>query len=265
MSSESSSSALRLEREGAVARVTLNRPEVRNAFNEALIAELTATFATLAQDPTLRAVVLAAEGKAFCAGADLNWMKAMAGYSWDENHADAGRLAEMLWTIYSCPVPVIARVQGDVYAGGVGLVAVCDMVVAVDTAGFCLSEAKLGLLPATIGPYVLRALGEQASRRYFVTAERFSAVEAHRLGLVHELVSAETLDDKVDALTLALIANGPAAVRACKRLVQDLAHAPITPALRDDTARRIADIRASEEGREGVQSFLNKSKPSWLN
>ncbi len=256
---------LKITRRGAVATVTLSRPEVRNAFNEALIAELTTAFTTLGQDPALRAIVLAAEGKAFCAGADLNWMKAMAGYSWDENHADAGRLAEMLWTIYSCPLPVIARVQGDVYAGGVGLVSCADIVVAVDAAGFCLSEAKLGLLPATIGPYVVRALGEQASRRYFVTAERFSAADAHRLGLVHELVSTpEQLDEKVEALAATLCANGPAAVRACKKLVQDLAHAPITPALRDDTARRIADIRASAEGREGVQSFLNKSKPSWL-
>lgn len=256
---------LHIRREGHVARVTLNRPEVRNAFNELLIAELTAAFAALGQDTTLRAIVLAAEGKAFCAGADLNWMKSMAGFNWDENHADARLLAEMLWTIYSCPVPVIARVQGDVYAGGVGLVSVCDIVVAADTAGFCLSEAKLGLLPATIGPYVVRALGEQASRRYFLTAERFSATEAQRLGLVHELATADTLDEKVDALSVALIANGPAAVRACKKLVQDLAHESITPALRDDTARRIADIRASAEGREGVQSFLNKSKPSWLN
>ncbi|PND36084.1 enoyl-CoA hydratase [Paucibacter aquatile] len=260
-------SSLKIERSGPsgqIARVTLNRPEVRNAFNEGVIAELTAAFAELGRDPALRAIVLAAEGKAFCAGADLNWMKAMAGYSWDENHADASRLAEMLWTIYSCPVPVIARVQGDVYAGGVGLVSVCDVVVAVDTAGFCLSEAKLGLLPATIGPYVVRALGEQASRRYFITAERFSAAEAYRLGLVHELATAETLDEKVEALLSALCANGPAAVRACKRLVQDVAHATITASLRDDTARRIADIRASEEGREGVQSFLNKSRPSWL-
>jgi len=262
-----SNSSLKIERQGPipnVARVTLNRPEVRNAFNEAVIAELTQAFAGLGQDPTLRAIVLAAEGKAFCAGADLNWMKAMAGYSWDENHADASRLAEMLWTIYSCPVPVIARVQGDVYAGGVGLVSVCDMVVAVEGAGFCLSEAKLGLLPATIGPYVVRALGEQASRRYFLTAERFGAAEAQRLGLVHELATPETLDERVDALLAALVANGPAAVRACKKLVQDVAHQAITPALRDDTARRIADIRASAEGREGVQSFLNKSKPSWL-
>lgn len=257
-------STLKIERRGAVATVTLNRPEVRNAFNDAVIAELTATFRALGQDPALRAIVLAAEGKAFCAGADLNWMKAMAGYSWDENHADAGQLAEMLWTIYSCPLPVIARVQGDVYAGGVGLVSCADIVVAVDTAGFCLSEAKLGLLPATIGPYVVRALGEQASRRYFITAERFSAAEAHRLGLVQELATAETLDERVAALCDAICANGPAAVKACKKLVQDLAHAPITPALRDDTARRIADIRASAEGREGVQSFLNKTRPGWL-
>jgi methylglutaconyl-CoA hydratase len=263
---------LRVERSGpndAVARVTLNRPDVRNAFNDTVIGELTAVFESLGRDPSLRAIVLAAEGKAFCAGADLNWMKAMAGYSWDENHADAGRLAHMLWTLYSCPVPVIARVQGDVYAGGVGLVSVCDIVVATESAGFCLSEAKLGLLPATIGPYVVRALGEQAARRYFVTAERFTAAEAHRLGLVHELVAgadagAEALDAKVDALVASLLANGPAAVRACKRLVQDVAHAPITATLRDDTARRIADIRASDEGREGVQSFLSKGKPSWL-
>jgi methylglutaconyl-CoA hydratase len=255
---------LKIEISGPVARVTLNRPDVRNAFNEALIAELTAAFKALSQDPSLRAIVLAAEGKAFCAGADLNWMKAMAGYSWDENHADASRLAEMLWTVYSCPVPVIARVQGDAYAGGVGLVSVCDIVVAADTASFCLSEAKLGLLPATIAPYVVRALGEQASRRYFVTAERFGAAQAQAHGLVHELVPPEALDEKVNALLAALCANGPAAVRACKKLVQDVAHAPITPALRDDTARRIADIRASAEGRAGVQSFLDKAVPPWL-
>jgi methylglutaconyl-CoA hydratase len=249
---------------GPVARVTLNRPEVRNAFNEGLIAELTAAFTELGARPDLRAIVLAAEGKAFCAGADLNWMKAMSGYSWDENHADAAKLADMLWAIYSCPVPVIARVQGDVYAGGVGLVACADIVVAADTAGFCLSEAKLGLMPATIGPYVVKALGEQASRRYFVTAERFSAAEAQRLGLVNEVVAADALDAKVDGLVAAITANGPAAARACKQLVKDVAGREITPALRDDTARRIADIRASDEGREGVQSFLTKRKPNWL-
>ncbi len=258
------STCLTVTTQGAVARVTLNRPEVRNAFNEVLIAELTAAFTELGQRHDLRAIVLAAEGKAFCAGADLNWMKAMAGYSWAENHADATRLADMLWAIYSCPVPVVARVQGDVYAGGVGLVACADIVVAVDAAGFCLSEAKLGLLPATIGPYVVKALGEQASRRYFVTAERFPATRAHELGLVHEVVAADALDAQVDELVAAIAANGPAAVRACKRLVKDVAGREITPALRDDTARRIADIRASAEGCEGVQSFLNKAKPSWL-
>lgn len=258
------SSCLTVTTQGAVARVTLNRPEVRNAFNEVLIAELTAAFTELGARDDLRAIILAAEGKAFCAGADLNWMKAMAGYSWVENHADATRLADMLWAIYSCPVPVVARVQGDVYAGGVGLVACADIVVAVDAAGFCLSEAKLGLLPATIGPYVVKALGEQASRRYFVTAERFSAARAHELGLVHEVVAADALDAKVDELVAAICANGPAAVRACKQLVKDVAGREVTPQLRDDTARRIADIRASAEGREGVQSFLNKSKPSWL-
>ena len=257
-------SALNITVTGHIARVTLSRPDVRNAFNEGLIAELTGTFNALGARDDLRAIVLAAEGKAFCAGADLNWMQAMAGYSWQENHADASKLADMLWAIYSCPVPVMARVQGDVYAGGVGLVACADIVVAVDTAGFCLSEAKLGLLPATIGPYVVKALGEQASRRYFVTAERFSADEARRLGLVHEVVAAEALDAKVGEIATAIAANGPAAARACKRLVKDVASREITAALRDDTARRIADIRASAEGREGVQSFLGKSKPSWL-
>ncbi|MFN3304328.1 MAG: enoyl-CoA hydratase/isomerase family protein [Roseateles sp.] len=250
--------------QGPIARVTLNRPDVRNAFNEQLIAELTGTFNALGARDDLRAIVLAAEGKAFCAGADLNWMQAMAGYSWDENHADASKLADMLWALYSCPVPVIARVQGDVYAGGVGLVACADIVVAVDTADFCLSEAKLGLLPATIGPYVVKALGEQASRRYFVTAERFGAAEAHRLGLVHEVVASDALDARVDGIAVAIAANGPAAVRACKRLVKDVAGREITPALRDDTARRIADIRASAEGRAGVQSFLTKTPAPWL-
>ncbi|KQY86090.1 enoyl-CoA hydratase/isomerase family protein [Pelomonas sp. Root1444] len=258
------STCLTVTIQGPVARVTLNRPDVRNAFNEVLIHELASAFTTLGQRGDLRAIVLAAEGKAFCAGADLNWMKAMAGYSWEENHADATRLADMLWAIYSCPVPVIARVQGDVYAGGVGLVACADVVVAVDTAGFCLSEAKLGLLPATIGPYVVKALGEQASRRYFVTAERFSADAAQRLGLVHEVVAADALDARVGEIVAAITANGPAAVRACKQLVKDVAGREITPELRDDTARRIADIRASDEGREGVQSFLSKGKPSWL-
>jgi methylglutaconyl-CoA hydratase len=246
-----------------VAEVWLNRPEVRNAFNDSVIAELTAVFASLGADPQLRVIVLGGHGKAFCAGADLAWMREMADYSWEENRADAEKLAAMLWTIYSCPLPVVGRIQGDCYAGGVGLAAVCDMLVAADTVHFCLSEAKLGLLPGTVGPYVVRALGEQAARRYFVTAERFSAARARELGFVHEVVAADALDAKVAEVVAALTANGPAAVKACKQLVKDLADRPIDAALRADTARRIADIRASAEGKEGVQSFLNKRAPHW--
>ena len=259
-----SSTTLDIRRPSAhVAEVWLNRPEVRNAFNDGVIAELDTAFGTLGADPTLRCIVLGGHGKAFCAGADLAWMRTMAGYGWDDNRADAARLAQMLWTIWSCPLPVVGRIQGDCYAGGVGLAAACDVLVAADGMHFCLSEARLGLLPATIGPYVVRALGEQAARRYFTTAERFSAAEAHRLGFVHEMVAADALDASVDGIVAALVANGPAAVKACKQLVKDVASAPIGAALRDETARRIADIRASAEGREGVQSFLDKREPAW--
>jgi methylglutaconyl-CoA hydratase len=246
-----------------VAEVWLNRPEVRNAFNDDVINELTQAFTTLGADTELRAIVLGGHGKAFCAGADLNWMRTMAGYSWQDNHADAARLAQMLWTLYSCPVPIVGRMQGDCYAGGVGLAAVCDVLVAAEGMHFCLSEARLGLLPATISPYVVKALGEQASRRYFITAERFDAATAQRLGLVHEVVAADALDAKVQEVVAALVANGPSAVRACKQLVKDVSAHSIDAALRDDTARRIADIRASSEGREGVAAFLGKRDPSW--
>ncbi|MCU0941432.1 MAG: enoyl-CoA hydratase/isomerase family protein [Hydrogenophaga sp.] len=247
-----------------VARVWLNRPDVRNAFNDEVIAALTRTFEDLSRDKDLRVVVLGAHGKAFCAGADLNWMKAMAGYSWEENRADAQRLADMLWTLDQCPVPIVGRVQGDCYAGGMGLAAICDVLVAVEGATFCLSEARLGLLPATISPYVVRALGAQASRRYMVTAERFSARQAHALGMVHELATPDTLDASVDDIVRTLVNNGPAAVRACKALVRDVAGVPLTGDLRAETARRIADIRASDEGREGLSSFLGKRSPNWL-
>ncbi len=207
--------------------------------------------------------MLGGHGKAFCAGADLAWMRAMADYDWQRNRDDAQALADMLWTLYSCPLPLVGRIHGDCYAGGMGLAAVCDVLVAAEGVHFCLSEARLGLLPATIGPYVIRALGAQASRRWFATAERFDAATAKALGFVHEVVAADALDGRVGDIVAALVANGPAAVKACKRLVHDLAGAPITPELRADTARRIADIRASAEGREGVQAFLNKREPSW--
>jgi methylglutaconyl-CoA hydratase len=249
--------------DGPVARVYLNRPEVRNAFNDGVIAELTEAFTRLGADPALRVIVLGGHGKAFCAGADLSWMRAMADYTWDQNRADAQALADMLWAAYGCPLPLVGRIHGDCYAGGVGLAAVCDVLVAAEGVQFCLSEAKLGLLPATIAPYVAKALGEQASRRYFLTAERFDAAEARALGFVHACVPAEALDAKVDQIVAALVANGPAAVKACKRLVQDVAGRAITPELRAETARRIADIRASAEGREGVQAFLGKREPAW--
>jgi methylglutaconyl-CoA hydratase len=255
---------LNLTVDGRLARVTLARPEVRNAFDDATIVELTAAFRALDADASVRAIVLAANGPAFCAGADLNWMKRMAGYSDAENRSDALSLATMLNTIYTCSKPVIARVQGDAYAGGMGLVAACDIAISADTANYCLSEAKLGLMPATIAPYVIRAMGARAAHRYFVSAERFDAAEALRIGFVHQVVGADQLDASVDAVAASIVANSPNAVRECKQLVVDLAEKTIDETLIADTADRIARIRSSDEGREGVRSFLEKRKPSWL-
>lgn len=249
---------------GQIATVTLQRPDLRNAFNSRSIAEITWAFETLGAEPEVRAIVLAAQGSAFCAGADLNWMRAMADYSDAENLADAAQLAQMLATIDRCPQPVVARVQGDVYAGGMGLVAACDIAVAVDDAQFCLSEVRLGLIPATISPYVIRAMGQNAARRYFLTAERFSAAEAHRLGFIHEVATAEALDATVALLLASLTAASPNAVREAKRLVREIGGATIDAALIADTAARIAAIRSSDQGREGVRAFLDKRKPSWL-
>ena len=258
------SQALTVSVQDRTARITLTRPEVRNAFNDDVIQQLKAAFEDLGARDDVRAVVLAAVGPAFCAGADLNWMRRMADYTREENVADAGQLAAMLRAIYECPKPTIAAVQGDVFAGGMGLVAACDMAVSVDSATYCLSEVKLGLIPATISPYVIRAMGARASHRYFLTAERFSAQEAHRIGFVHELVGADALDAKVNELAQALASASPAAVKACKRLVQDVAERTIDDGLIAATVQGIADIRASEQGREGVQSFLQKRKPAWL-
>ena len=206
--------------------------------------------------------MLGGHGKAFCAGADLNWMTRDGRLHWEQNRADAQALADMLWAVYRCPVPVVGRVHGDCYAGGVGLAAVCDVLVAAEGANFCLSEARLGLLPATISPYVIRAMGEQARAALFRHGRALQRRAGAAMGFVHEVCAAEALDAKVDEIVAALVANGPMAARACKKLVQDVAGLPITPALRGETARRIADIRASDEGREGVQSFLNKRKPA---
>ncbi|MDD2546181.1 MAG: enoyl-CoA hydratase/isomerase family protein [Burkholderiaceae bacterium] len=256
--------ALSIVYQGPRATITLTQPEVRNAFSDEVIAEITAAFTEVGARDDVRVVVLAAEGPAFCAGANLNWMRRMADYTRAENLVDAAKLAEMLRVIYACPKPTVARVQGDAIAGGMGLVAACDMAVAVDTAGFCLSEVKLGLIPATISPYVVRAMGARAAHRYFLTAERFDAAEALRIGFVHAVVAPDALDAQVDQLAKALASASPQAVRACKKLVLDVAEREINAALIAATVEAIADIRASDEGKEGVQSFLQKRKPNWL-
>jgi methylglutaconyl-CoA hydratase len=250
--------------ENAVHTITLNRPEIRNAFNDVLIGEIRDAFEAVSRRTDVRCVVLAAHGPAFCAGGDLNWMRRMADYTREQNLADAGGLAAMLRAIDQCPHPTVARVQGDVFAGGLGLISACDVVVCADSATFCLSEVKIGLIPATISPYVVRAIGARASRRYFLTAERFSAGEAHRIGLVHESVPAAQLDVTVQTLVQALCANSPMAVQDAKRLVDSVTGQQINDALIATTVAGIADSRASADGKEGVQAFLDKRKPAWL-
>jgi methylglutaconyl-CoA hydratase len=244
--------------------VTLNRPDVHNAFDDVLIADLTAAFERLGGDGAVRAVGLRAAGKSFSAGGDLNWMRRMAGYSTEENRRDAEGLAAMLHALSHCPKPTLALVQGAALGGGVGLVAACDIALTAANATFCLSEVKLGLIPATIGPYVVAAMGERQARRYALTAERFGAEEAMRIGLVHEVVPAEGLASAAQTMLAALAANGPAAMAATKDLIRSLAGRPIDADVRADTARRIADIRASDEGREGITAFLEKRKPGWI-
>ena len=257
------SESLKLEVKHGVARLTLDRPQLRNAFDDALIAELTKTFRALDADAAVRALVLAGEGPAFCAGADLNWMKRMAGYSYEENLADARALADMLATLDRMQKPTIARVHGPAFAGGVGLVAACDIALGTLQAKFCLSEAKLGLSPATISPYVSRAMGARMARRYFLTAEVFGAEEAYRIGLLSALVPAAELDSALEALIEQLLASGPQALAKIKDLIRHVESAPIDEALAAETAKRIAEIRVSPEGREGIASFLEKRKPGW--
>jgi len=257
-------SLVEVTKRNAVAIVVINRPEVHNAFNAALIRELTATFAALDADDGVRAVVLAGAGKSFCAGADLNWMKDMAGYSRAQNLADAHALAAMLRTLDGMGKPTIARVHGAAMGGGVGLAACCDIAVAAQEATFALSEAKLGLIPATISPYVVEAIGARRARRYFLTAERFDAAEAYRIGLVHEIVPLPELDARINELLGALLVAGPQAQRECKALIRTVAHRPIDAQVIAATARHIADVRVSDEGREGIAAFLGKRTPAWV-
>jgi methylglutaconyl-CoA hydratase len=254
---------LQIEMGHGVAIIWMNRPEVRNAFNEEMIAELTGVFRGLDADAEVRAVVLAGRGPAFCAGADLNWMKKMAGFSFEENRSDALRLADMLDALATLSKPTIARVHGPAFAGGVGLLAACDIAVAAQNAEFCLSETKLGLIPAVVSPYVLAAMGERAAHRYFLTAERFDAAEAYRIGLAQELVLPGELDAKINEILGHLVQASPQAVTAGKELIRAVAGRPIDAALVGDTATRIAKARASVEGKEGVRSFLEKRKPAW--
>jgi methylglutaconyl-CoA hydratase len=256
-------STLKINITHRVAIVWMTRAEVRNAFNETTIAEMTEAFRTLGADPEVRTIVLAAEGPAFCAGADLDWMRRMAQYSHEENCADALKLATMLRTIHECPKPVIARVHGPAFAGGVGLGAACDIAIASLNAEFCLSETKLGLVPATIAPYVMRAMGPNQARRYFLTAEKFDASEAFRIGLVHNIAPLEELDTTINELLGTLMLTSAQAVTEAKRLVRDLAFRPIDDAVVADTAERIAAVRQSADGREGIASFLEKRKPRW--
>ena len=244
--------------------VILNRPEIRNAFDDVLIANLTKTLKKLDADDSVRAVVLMGAGPAFCAGADLNWMKRMAGYTLKQNYADAKALAEMLKTLDRLSKPTIARVHGPAYAGGVGLVAACDIAVGTVDAEFALTEAKLGLSPATISPYVVRAMGERMAHRYFLTAEKFSAAEAYRIGLLSELCLPGELDARINEMLGHIVSGGKAALAEIKTLIRAVSRGPIDDPMIDDTARRIAEIRASKEGREGIASFLGKRKPAWV-
>jgi methylglutaconyl-CoA hydratase len=247
-----------------VGLVALNRPELHNAFNETLIAELTMVLQALDADDSVRAVVLTGHGKSFCAGADLNWMKKMAGYGTEENLADAQALALMLRTLYGLSKPTVACVRGAAFGGGVGLVACCDIAVAAHDAIFSLSEAKLGLIPATISPYVIEAIGARHARRYFLTAERFTAAEAFRIGLVHDIVPGPELDNRINELLGALLVAGPRAQLECKALIRGVAHRSIDADVIQGTAAHIAAVRSSPEGKEGVAAFLGKRPPNWV-
>lgn len=249
--------------EDGVAALTLSRPELHNAFDDELISGLTQALRALERNDSVRVVVLAAQGKSFSAGADLNWMKRMAGYSRRRNFQDALGLGELMRTLYGLGKPTIARVQGAAYGGGVGLVAACDIAIATREATFALSEVRLGLVPAVISPYVIAAMGERMAIRYFLTGERFDATQALSLGLVHDVCEAQELDDHVQAAVAQVLLGGPAALAAAKRLVRDVARRPLDEDLVRETADLIAQLRTSREGKEGISAFLEKRSPRW--
>ena len=254
---------IRAERDGAVERLTLNRPDVRNAFNDTVIAELTDWAATVAGDRSIRAVVLAGAGPTFCAGADLGWMARSVDYSDAENRADAERASALFSAIDALPVPVIGRVQGAALGGGAGLAAVCDVVVADEEALFGFTEVKLGIIPAVISPFVLAKIGRSAARELFLTGRRFSAQHALDIGLVHTVVRRDELDTAVEAVLREVLSAGPEATAAAKRLISDVWQADSLDAARALTTTALARTRASTEGQEGLRAFLQKRKPGW--
>lgn len=256
-------STLEITRDGPVATIWMNRPEVHNAFDENLIADLTSACRELDADDSVRAVVLAGRGKSFSAGADLAWMKRAANYTVEENLADAGALAAMLRTLADMKKPTVARVQGAALGGGTGLTAACDIAIASSTAVFATSEVKFGIIPSAISPYVLRAIGPRQALRYFQSAERFDAARARELGLVHEVVAPDALDAKVAEVVVSLLQCGPKAQGAAKELIRAVAHQPIGDAVVADTVQRIAHLRATPEAKEGVAAFLEKRAPNW--
>jgi len=254
---------VQIERAGSVATLWLNRPDKHNAFDEHLIAAITEGLRALGDDATVRVVVLAGRGKSFSAGGDLDWMRRAAGFGFEQNLADASALATMLRTLAELPKPTIARVHGAALGGGMGLACACDIAVASEAAVFAASEVRFGLIPATIGPYVLRAIGARQCRRYFQSAERIDATRALQIGLVHEVVGTAALDPKIAEITAALAVGGPQAQARAKRFIAELSDRPIDAALVAATADAIARIRATDEAREGLAAFLEKRKASW--
>lgn len=256
-------STLQLEYRGRATWIWMARPEVHNAFNEALIDDLTAAFAAADADPEVRAIVLAGEGKNFSAGADLNWMRQQGTAALEDNLADARRLAELYRAIAQCETPTLARVHGAALGGGMGLAAACDICVASTTAQFATSEVRLGIIPAVIAPYVVRAIGERQAYRYFQTAERISAERAYEIGLVHEVVPAAELDTMIEEIIAELLAGGPRAQSAATDLIRAVANRPVDAEVIEDTARRIASLRSTAEAQEGLSAFLEKRGPRW--
>lgn len=254
---------VKLEISDHIATITLNRPEVHNAFNEYTIELLLTHFNTISQQQDIRAIVLTHEGPHFCAGADLNWMRKMAQFSLEENCEDAKQLALMFKTLFEFPIPTIGVIRGGAYGGGAGLAAICKIVLASQEATFCFSETKLGLIPATISPYVIHAIGARQALRYFLTAQIFSAQEALQIGLCHEVVNADKLQETLKSYLTHILKNGPEALKSCVSLVRTLSPSPISESVLNYTVEAISKIRVSPEGQSGIAAFLEKRRPDW--